>query len=182
MEFKRVVVTGLGTINPLGNSIDAFWDILINGVSGAAPITHFDASNYKTQFGCEVKGFDPSQYVDAKEVRKHDPYTLYAFAAAAQAVEDSGIDLETINKDRVGVIWGAGIGGLQTFYEETHTFVPEKPRFSPFFIPKMIANIAGGLISIRYGFRGPNFTTVTACASASHAIIEAMNYIRNRGF
>ena len=178
MEFKRVVVTGLGTINPLGNSIDAFWDSLINGVSGAAPITHFDASNYKTQFGCEVKGFDPSQYVDAKEVRKHDPYTLYAFAAAAQAVEDSGIDLETINKDRVGVIWGAGIGGLQTFYEETHTFVPEKPRFSPFFIPKMIANIAGGLISIRYGFRGPNFTTVTACASASHAIIEAMNYIR----
>ncbi|HBL75805.1 MAG: beta-ketoacyl-[acyl-carrier-protein] synthase II [Bacteroidetes bacterium GWF2_42_66] len=178
MEFKRVVVTGLGTINPLGNSIETFWDGLQNGVSGAAPIKRFDASGHKTQFACEVKGFDPEIYVEKKEVRKHDPYTLFAFAAVAQAMEDSGLNLEAMNKDRAGVIWGAGIGGLQTFYEEAQSFDPEKPRFSPFFIPKMIANIAGGLISIRYGFRGPNFTTVTACASASHAIIEAMNYIR----
>ncbi len=178
MEFKRVVVTGLGTINPLGNSVETFWDGLQNGVSGAAPIQRFDASGYKTQFACEVKGFDPEIYVEKKEVRKHDPYTLYAFAAVAQAMEDSGLNLDVMNKDRAGVIWGAGIGGLQTFYEEAQSFDPEKPRFSPFFIPKMIANIAGGLISIRYGFRGPNFTTVTACASASHAIIEAINYIR----
>ncbi len=178
MEFKRVVVTGLGTINPLGNSVETFWDGLQNGVSGAGPIKRFDATGHKTQFACEVKDFNPEMYVEKKEVRKHDPYTLYAFAAVAQAVEDSGLDLESMNKDRAGVIWGAGIGGLQTFYEEAQSFDPEKPRFSPFFIPKMIANIAGGLISIRYGFRGPNFTTVTACASASHAIIEAMNYIR----
>lgn len=178
MEFKRVVVTGLGTINPLGNSVETFWDGLQNGVSGAAPIQRFDTSGYKTQFACEVKGFDPEVYIEKKEIRKYDPYALYAFAAVAQAMEDSGLNLETMNKDRAGVIWGAGIGGLQTFYEEAQSFDPEKPRFSPFFIPKMIANIAGGLISIRYGFRGPNFTTVTACASASHAIIEAMNYIR----
>jgi 3-oxoacyl-[acyl-carrier-protein] synthase II len=178
MEFRRVVVTGLGTINPLGNSVDTFWDGLQNGVSGAAPIQRFDARGYKTQFACELKGFDPELYVEKKEVRKHDPYTLYAFGAVDQAIEDSGLDLETLDKDRAGVIWGAGIGGLQTFYEEAHSFDPEKPRFSPFFIPKMIANIAGGLIAIRYKFRGPNFTTVTACASSSHAIIEAMNYIR----
>ncbi|MBV5312190.1 MAG: beta-ketoacyl-ACP synthase II [Prolixibacteraceae bacterium] len=178
MEFKRVVVTGLGTVNPLGNSIEEFWEGLKNGKSGAGPITHFDASTHKTTFACELKNFDPSIYVEKKEIRKHDPFTLYAFASAAQAMEDSGIDLEKINKDRAGIVWGAGIGGLQTFFEETLNYKNEMPRYSPFFIPKMIANIASGLLSIRYGFRGPNFTTVTACASASHALIEAMNYIR----
>ncbi len=178
MEFKRVVVTGLGTVNPLGNSIEEFWEGLKNGKSGAGPITHFDASTQKTTFACELKNFDPTLYVEKKEIRKHDPFTLYAYATAAQAIEDSGLDLEKINKDRAGVVWGAGIGGLQTFFEETLGYKHEMPRYSPFFIPKMIANIASGLLSIRYGFRGPNFTTVTACASASHALIEAMNYIR----
>jgi 3-oxoacyl-[acyl-carrier-protein] synthase II len=178
MEFKRVVVTGLGTVNPLGNSVEEYWEGLKNGVSGAAPITRFDASTHKTTFACELKNFDPSLYVESKEIRKHDPYTLYAYATAAQAMADSGLDLEKINKDRAGVIWGAGIGGLQTFFEETLNYKHEMPRYSPFFIPKMIANIAGGLLSIRYGFRGPNFTTVSACASASHALVEAMNYIR----
>jgi 3-oxoacyl-[acyl-carrier-protein] synthase II len=178
MEFKRVVVTGLGTVNPLGNSIEEYWEGLKNGKSGASLITHFDASTHKTTFACELKNFDPSVYVDKKEIRKHDPYTLYAFAAAEQAMVDSAIDTEKIDRDRAGIIWGAGIGGLQTFFEETLNYKNEMPRYSPFFIPKMIANIAGGLLSIRYGFRGPNFTTVSACASASHALIEAMNYIR----
>ena len=178
MEFKRVVVTGLGTVNPLGNSIEEFWEGLKNGKSGAGPITHFDASTHKTTFACELKNFNPALYVEQKEIRKHDPFTLYAFATAAQAIEDSGLDLDKIDKDRAGVIWGAGIGGLQTFFEETLNYKNEMPRYSPFFIPKMIANIASGLLSIRYGFRGPNFTTVTACASSSHALIEAMNYIR----
>jgi 3-oxoacyl-[acyl-carrier-protein] synthase II len=178
MEFKRVVVTGLGTVNPLGNSIEEYWEGLKNGKSGAGLITHFDASTHKTTFACELKNFDPSVYVDKKEIRKHDPYTLYAFAAAEQAMVDSAIDTEKIDRDRAGIIWGAGIGGLQTFFEETLNYKNEMPRYSPFFIPKMIANIAGGLLSIRYGFRGPNFTTVSACASASHALIEAMNYIR----
>ena len=178
MEFKRVVVTGLGTINPLGNSIEEYWEGLINGRSGAGPITKFDVELQKTQFACEVKNFDPTEYVLKKEVRKHDLYTLYAYGAAQQAIEDSGLDLEAIDKDRAGVIWGAGIGGLQTFFEESRAYNLERPKFNPFFIPKMIANIAGGLLSIRYGFRGPNFTTVSACASASHAMIEAFNYIR----
>jgi 3-oxoacyl-[acyl-carrier-protein] synthase II len=178
MEFKRVVVTGIGTVNPLGNSVAEFWDGLKNGKSGAGPITRFDASTHKTTFACELKNFNPAIYVEQKEVRKHDPFTLYAFASAAQAIEDSGIDLTKIDKDRAGIVWGAGIGGLQTFFEETLNYRNEMPRYSPFFIPKMIANIASGLLSIRYGFRGPNFTTVTACASASHALIEAMNYIR----
>ena len=178
MEFKRVVVTGLGTVNPLGNSIEEFWEGLKNGKSSAGPITHFDASTHKTTFACELKNFDPAVYVEKKEIRKHDPFTLYAYASAAQAIADSGLDLDKINKDRAGVIWGAGIGGLQTFFEETLNYKHEMPRYSPFFIPKMIANIASGLLSIRYGFRGPNFTTVTACASSSHALIEAMNYIR----
>ena len=136
MEFKRVVVTGLGTINPLGNSVETFWDGLQNGVSGAAPIQRFDASEYKTQFACEVKGFDPEVYVDKKEVRKHDPYTLYAFAAVAQAIEDSGLNLDTLDKDRAGVIWGAGIGGLQTFYEEAQSFDPSKAQVLSVFHPK----------------------------------------------
>jgi 3-oxoacyl-[acyl-carrier-protein] synthase II len=178
MEFKRVVVTGLGTVNPLGNSIEEYWEGLKNGKSGAGPITHFDASTHKTTFACELKNFDPEVYVEKKEIRKHDPFTLYAFAAAAQAMEDSGLDLATLDKDRAGIVWGAGIGGLETFFEETLKYKNEMPRYSPFFIPKMIANIASGLMSIRYGFRGPNFTTVTACASSSTALIEAMNYIR----
>jgi len=178
MELKRVVITGVGTVNPLGNSVAEFWDGLKNGVSGAGPITHFDATNFPTQFACEVKNFDPLLYVEKKEVRKHDKYTQYAYASSAQAIEDSQLDLESINGDRVGVIWGAGIGGLETFYDEVRDYNPDRPRFSPFFIPKMIANIAGGLISIKYGFRGPNYTTVSACASASHALIDAFNMIR----
>ncbi|HPF50079.1 MAG TPA: beta-ketoacyl-ACP synthase II [Draconibacterium sp.] len=178
MELKRVVITGVGTVNPLGNSVQEYWENLKNGVSGAAPITHFDASHFPTRFACEIKNFDPLLYIDKKEVRKHDKYTQYAFASSAQAIEDSQLDLDTIDGDRVGVIWGAGIGGLETFYNEVRDYTPDRPRFSPFFIPKMIANIAGGLISIKYGFRGPNYTTVSACASASHAMIDAFNMIR----
>jgi 3-oxoacyl-[acyl-carrier-protein] synthase II len=178
MELKRVVITGVGTVNPLGNSVNEYWDNLQKGVSGATPISKFDASKYKTQFACEVKNFDVEQYMERKEARKYDLYTHYALATATQAMTDSGLDMDRIDHDRAGVIWGAGIGGLQTFFEETRSFREDNPRFSPFFIPKMIANMAGGLISIRYRFRGPNFTTVTACASASHAIIEAFNMIR----
>ena len=178
MEFKRVVITGIGTINPLGNNADEFWDGLKNGMSGAEPIKKFDASKHKTQFACEVKNFDATQYMERKDARKYDLYTQFAMATATQAMDDSGLDLEKIDHDRAGVIWGAGIGGLQTFFEETRAYKEDAPRFTPFFIPKMIANIAGGLISIKYGFRGPNFTTVSACASASHAMIEAMNMIR----
>lgn len=178
MELKRVVITGLGTVNPLGNSIPEYFDALKKGVSGAGLITKMDASKHKTQFACEVKNFDPTEYVPKKEVRKNDLYTLYAYAAAAQAVEDCGLDLESFNKNRGGVIWGAGIGGLETFYEEVKAYNPEKPNFNPFFIPKMISNIAGGQLAIRYGFRGPNFTTTSACASSTHAMIEAFNLIR----
>lgn len=178
MEFKRVVITGVGTVNPLGNSIEEYWNNLKNGVSGAGPITHFDPSKHVTQFACEVKNFDPLQYMEKKEVRKYDLYTQYAFATSAMAIEDSGLNPESIDGDRVGVIWGAGIGGLETFHQEVRAFNEERPRFSPFFIPKMIANIAAGMISIRYGFRGPNYTTVSACASATHAMIDAFNTIR----
>ncbi len=178
MELKRVVITGIGTVNPLGNSVEEFWRNLKNGVSGAGRITRFDPSNHKTQFACEIKDFDAEKYIDRKEIRKHDLYTQFAFASSQQAIEDSRLELDQIDHDRVGVIWGAGIGGLETFFEEARQFKDEMPRFSPFFIPKMIANIAGGLISIKYGFRGPNFTTVSACASASHAMIEAFNMIR----
>ncbi len=178
MELRRVVITGVGTVNPLGNSVEEYWENLKNGVSGAGPITHFDASKHVTQFACELKNFDPLQYMEKKELRKYDLYTQYAFASSAQALEDCGLDLEKVDGDRVGVIWGAGIGGLQTFHEETRAYREERPRFSPFFIPKMIANIAGGLLSIKYGFRGPNYTTVSACASASHAMIDALNTIR----
>ncbi|WP_319592175.1 beta-ketoacyl-ACP synthase II [uncultured Draconibacterium sp.] len=178
MELKRVVITGVGTVNPLGNSVEEYWENLKNGVSGAGPITHFDASLHTTKFACEVKDFDPLLYMEKKELRKYDLYTQYAFATAAQAVEDSSLDLEKVDGDRVGVIWGAGIGGLDTFHQESRAYKEERPRFSPFFIPKMIANIAGGLVSIKYGFRGPNYTTVSACASASHAMIDAFNMIR----
>lgn len=178
MELKRVVITGLGTVNPLGNSIPEYFDALKKGVSGAGTITKMDASKHKTQFACEVKNFNPEEYVPRKEVRKNDLYTLYAYAAAAQAIEDCGLDLETFDKNRGGVIWGAGIGGLETFYDEVKAFNPEKPNFNPFFIPKMIGNIAGGQLAIKYGFRGPNFTTTSACASSTHAMIEAFNLIR----
>lgn len=180
MELKRVVVTGLGTINPLGKNIQEFWEGLRNGVSGAGPITHFDASKFKTQFACEIKDFDPNDYLDRKEVRKHDMYAQFAYIAADQAISHSGVDLEKIDKDRVGVIWGAGIGGLDTFYQEVTAFNsnPENPRFTPFFIPKMIANMASGNIALKYRFRGPSITTVTACASATHALIDAASYIR----
>jgi 3-oxoacyl-[acyl-carrier-protein] synthase II len=180
MELKRVVVTGLGTINPLGKNVQEFWKNLENGVSGAGPITRFDASNFKTHFACEVKDFEPTDYLDRKEVRKHDLYAQFAYIAADQAIEHSGLDLDSVNKDKVGVIWGAGIGGLDTFYKEVTEFNknPEVPRFNPFFIPKMIANIGAGNIAIKYGFRGPSLTTVTACASATHALIDAVYNIR----
>jgi 3-oxoacyl-[acyl-carrier-protein] synthase II len=178
MEFKRVVITGAGTVNPLGNTVSDFWDNLKNGVSGATPITIFDASKQKTRFACQVKDFNVEDYMDRKEARKYDLYAQYAMATATQAMSDSGLNDHPFDHDRAGVIWGAGIGGLQTFFEEARNYREDNPRFSPFFIPKMIANIAGGLISIRYGLRGPNFTTVTACASASHAMIEAFNMIR----
>jgi 3-oxoacyl-[acyl-carrier-protein] synthase II len=180
MELKRVVVTGLGTINPLGKNVEEYWEGLRNGVSGAGPITRFDASKYKTRFACEIKNFDPNDYLNRKEVQKHDMYAQYAYIAAAQAIENSGLDLSKIDKDEVGVIWGAGIGGLDTFYQSVTDFNsnPDNPRFSPFFIPKMIANMASGNIAMQYGFRGPTITTVTACASATHAMIDAATYIR----
>ncbi len=180
MELKRVVVTGLGTINPLGKNVEEYWEGLRNGVSGAGPITRFDASKYKTKFACEIKNFDPNEYLNRKEVQKHDMYAQYAYIAAAQAIENSGLDLSKIDKDEVGVIWGAGIGGLDTFYQSVTDFNsnPDNPRFSPFFIPKMIANMASGNIAMQYGFRGPTITTVTACASATHAMIDALTYIR----
>jgi 3-oxoacyl-[acyl-carrier-protein] synthase II len=180
MELKRVVVTGLGAITPLGNSVEEFWNNLINGVSGAAPITHFDATNFKTKFACEVKNYNPTDFFDRKEVRKLDLFAQYAIVAAEQAVQDSGIDPEKIDRDMVGVIWGAGIGGLQTFLEEVKNYVEGGmiPRFSPFFIPKMIADIAPGHISMKYGFTGPNYGTVSACASASNALGDAFNLIR----
>lgn len=180
MELKRVVITGLGTINPIGNNISEFWDSLKNGVSGAAPITRFDASKFRTQFACEVKGYNPTDYFDRKEVRKLDRFSQFGIIAAKEAVIDSGISSDSCDLKRVGVIWGAGIGGLETFFEEDKKFVEGDgtPRFSPFFIPKMIANMAGGHIAIEHGFKGPNYTTVSACASSSHAIYDAMNLIR----
>lgn len=180
MELKRVVVTGLGTINPLGKNVEEFWKNLCNGVSGAARITRFDASKFKTQFACEIKNFDPNEYLDRKEVNKHDMYAQFAYVAAAQAIINSGLDLDKIDKDEVGVIWGAGIGGLKTFLEVVTEYnaSPDNPRFTPFFIPKMIANMASGNIALKYGFRGPTITTVTACASATHAMIDAATYIR----
>jgi 3-oxoacyl-[acyl-carrier-protein] synthase II len=180
MEIKRVVVTGLGALTPIGNNIEDFWNGLVNGVSGAAPITYFDASKFKTRFACELKNFDITQFFDRKEARKMDRFTQYAMVAADEAIVDSKLDLEKVDKDRVGVIWGAGIGGLETFQNEVLSYAEGDgtPRFNPFFIPKMIADIAPGQISIRYGFRGPNFATVSACASSSNAIIDALNYIR----
>ena len=179
MELKRVVVTGLGAITPLGNTLAETWEGLINGKSGAGPITHFDASKFKTQFACEVKNFDPAQHFDRKEARKYDIYTQYALVAAKEAVADSALDVEKEDLDRIGVIFAAGIGGIKTFEEEVRGYDEERgPRFNPFFIPKMIADIAAGHISMMYGFRGPNFATVSACASSTNAISDAFNYIR----
>jgi 3-oxoacyl-[acyl-carrier-protein] synthase II len=180
MELKRVVVTGLGALTPIGNNIEEYWNGLINGVSGAAPITHFDATNFKTRFACEIKNFEVTDFINRKEARKMDKFAQYAMVAADEAIEDAGIDIEKIDHDRVGVIWGAGIGGLETFQNEVLNFAAGdgSPRFNPFFIPKMIADIAPGYISIKHGFRGPNFTTVSACASSANAIIDAFNYIR----
>ena len=180
MELKRVVVTGLGAITPIGNTVPDFWNGLLKGANGAAPITRFDASKFKTQFACEVKGYDSQNHFDSKEVRKYDLYTQYAMVVAEQAIRDAGLDVFNPNPDRVGVIWGSGIGGLITFYQEVSDYArgDGTPRFSPFFIPKMIADIAAGHISIRYGYRGPNFTTTSACASAATAMVDSLTYIR----
>ena len=180
MELKRVVVTGLGALTPIGNTVTEYWDGLINGKSGAAPITHFNAEKFKTRFACEVKNFDITEFMNRKEARKLDKYAQYAMVAADEAIVDSKLDLETIDKSRVGVIWGAGIGGIETFHNEVRNFTEGDgtPRFNPFFIPKMIADIAPGNISIKHGFMGPNFTTVSACASSANAMIDALNYIR----
>ena len=180
MELRRVVVTGLGALTPIGNSIDAYWEGLINGKSGAAPITYFDSEKFKTQFACELKNFDPLQFFDRKEARKMDRFTQYALVASDEAIADAELDLESVDKYRVGVIWGAGIGGLETFQDEVLNFGSGDgtPRFNPFFIPKMIADIAPGNISIKHGFMGPNYTTVSACASSANAMIDALNYIR----
>lgn len=180
MELKRVVVTGLGALTPIGNNISEYWEGLTNGKSGAAPITHFDASKFKTQFACEVKGFNVQDHLDRKEARKLDPFSQYAMVSSTEAMADSGLMESDPNTDRIGVIWGSGIGGLQTFQEEARDFFSGDgtPRLNPFFIPKMIADIAAGHISIKYGLRGPNYVTVSACASSTNAIIDAYNYIR----
>lgn len=180
MELKRVVVTGIGTINPLGNNVDEFFQNLENGVSGSAEITRFDATNFKTRFACEVKGFNPSEYFDRKEARKLDLYSQFAIVAADQAVKDSGLNLETIDRNNAGVIWASGIGGLTSLQEDILSFAKGNgtPRFSPFFIPKIISDIAGGQISMKFGFKGPNYSTVSACASSNHAIIDSLYQIR----
>ena len=182
MELKRVVVTGIGAVSPLGNSAAETWQKLLDGVSGAAPITHFDATQFKTQFACELKGFKAENYIDRKEARKMDPYCHYAMAAASMAMDDSAIDLEAIDKNRVGVVFGVGIGGMQTFEDEIVNYALHKdtlgPKFSPFFVPKMIADICAGQISIQYGFDGPNYITSSACASSTNALADAFNLIR----
>ncbi|QDH79521.1 beta-ketoacyl-ACP synthase II [Echinicola soli] len=180
MNLKRVVVTGLGALTPLGNTVPEYWKGLANGVSGAAPITRFDASQFKTQFACEVKNLDIEQFIDRKEARKMDPFTQYAVIASEEAMKDSGLDLDKIDLSKAGVIWGSGIGGLKTFQDEVASFATGDgtPRFNPFFIPKMIADISAGFISMKYGLQGPNFVTVSACASGTNALIDAYNYIR----
>ena len=180
MELKRVVVTGLGALTPIGNNVEEYWDALVAGKSGSAPITYFDSDKFKTKFACELKNFDVLEFFDRKEARKLDRFAQYAIVASDEAIKDSGMDMDTIDKTRVGVIWGAGIGGLETFQDEVTNFAKGDgtPRFNPFFIPKMIADIAPGNISIRHGLMGPNYTTVSACASAANAMIDALNYIR----
>ncbi|MDY5672516.1 MAG: beta-ketoacyl-ACP synthase II [Bacteroidaceae bacterium] len=182
MELKRVVVTGMGAVTPLGNTVEETWQNIVAGKSGAAPITNFDASAFKTQFACEVKNLNVEQYIDKKEARKMDPYCHYAMAAASMAMDDSAIDLEAIDKNRVGVVFGVGIGGMQTFEDEIVNYALHKdtlgPKFSPFFVPKMIADICTGQISIKYGFHGPNYITSSACASSTNALADAFNLIR----
>ena len=180
MKPRRVVITGLGALTPIGNTLPEYWGGLLSGVSGAGPITHFDASKFKTQFACELKNFDPLNFMDRKEARKYDRFAQYAIVSAEEAIIDSGLVFEKEDCDRIGVIWGAGIGGLETFQNEVLDFATGNgtPRFNPFFIPKMIADIAPGLISIKHGLRGPNFTTVSACASSANALIDSLNYIR----
>jgi 3-oxoacyl-[acyl-carrier-protein] synthase II len=180
MNGRRVVVTGIGALTPIGNNLKDYWESLVNGVSGAAPITHFDASNFKTQFACELKGFNVTDFIHKKEARKLDKFSQYALTVATEAIEDSKIDTSIINQERAGVIWGSGIGGMETFFTECVDFGVGNgtPRFNPFFIPKLISDIPAGHISIKYNFRGPNFTTVSACASSTNAIIDAFNYIK----
>ena len=181
MELKRVVVTGLGAITPIGNTVSEFWDGVVGGKSGAGPITRFDTEKFKVKFACEVKGFDPSLYIDPKDARKMDLFTQYSISVAAQAIDDAHLDTNKLNLDKVGVIFGVGIGGIITFEQEMTNYALNKemgPRFNPFFIPKMISDIAPGMISIRYGFRGVNFTTTSACASSTNALVDAFNYIR----
>ena len=180
MALKRVVVTGLGALTPIGNNIGDFWQGLVNGESGAAPITYFDTSKFKTKFACELKHFDISDFLDRKEQRRMDKFTQYAMVSTEEAINDSGLDLDSIDKLRVGVIWGSGIGGIETFQNEILNFAAGDgtPRFNPFFIPKMIGDIAPGYISIKYGFMGPNYTTVSACASSANALTDSLNYIR----
>jgi 3-oxoacyl-[acyl-carrier-protein] synthase II len=180
MELKRVVVTGLGALTPIGNTKDEYWEALLSGKSGAAPVTHFDAAKFKTQFACEIKNFEVTDFIDRKLANRMDKFSQYAMVASDEAIADSKLDLDAINKLRVGVIWGAGIGGLETFQEEVLNFAAGDgtPRFNPFFIPKMIADIAPGNISIKYGFMGPNYTTVSACASSANSMIDALNTIR----
>ena len=179
MNPRRVVVTGLGALTPIGNSVSDFWEGLIGGKSGSAPITYFDASNFKTKFACELKNFDVLNFIEKKEIRRQDKFSQYATVCSEEAIKDSNLINTKFDSNRVGVIWGAGIGGIETFQNEMENFFSnKKPRFNPFFIPKLIADIAPGLISIKYGFKGPNFTTVSACASSSNAIIDGLNYIR----
>jgi 3-oxoacyl-[acyl-carrier-protein] synthase II len=180
MQLKRVVVTGMGALTPIGNNLEAYWEGLRTGKSGSAPITYFDTEKFKTKFACELKGYDPMNFFDRKEARKLDRFAQYALVSSDEAIADSGIDLDVVDKFRVGVVWGAGIGGLETFQNEVIGYAQGDgtPRFNPFFIPKMIADIAPGNISIKHGFMGPNYTTVSACASSANAMIDALNYIR----
>ena len=180
MKPRRVVITGLGALTPIGNTLPAYWEGLLSGTSGAAPITHFDASKFKTRFACELKDFDPLNFMDRKEARKCDRFAQYALVTTDEAIQDAGLDFDKEDRDRIGVIWGAGIGGLETFQNEVLNFAggDGSPRFNPFFIPKMISDIAPGLISMKHGLRGPNFATVSACASSSNAMIDSLNYIR----
>lgn len=180
MELKRVVITGMGALTPIGNNLEEYWDALKSGKSGCAPITYFDTEHFKTKFACEVKNFNVTDFIDRKEARRMDRFAQYALVAGDQAIADSGMDTDSVDKYRFGVIWGAGIGGLETFQEEVKSFATGNgtPRFNPFFIPKMIADIAPAHISIKYGFMGPNYTTVSACASSANAMLDALNYIR----
>jgi 3-oxoacyl-[acyl-carrier-protein] synthase II len=180
MKSRRVVVTGIGALTPIGNNLKDYWKALQEGVSGAAPITHFNAENFKTQFACEVKGFEVTDFIHRKEARKLDKFSQYAMVVADEAFNDSGLNMDKIDSDRAGVVWGSGIGGMQTFYNESINFGAGNgtPRFNPFFIPKLISDIPAGHISIKYNFRGPNFTTVSACASSTNALIDAFNYIK----